>query len=145
MSKFHLTLKKSDDFSDWQQLTKDIMNRLRSNYGLIDEPDLCDVTILDYLETYSEKGEAQMNLKNLALWVFGCDWRFFTVKLGEIVLVGDKYDKGSDDFCGNCGSPSVRQNGDCLICDICSEIKYIDNRDYINNDISDYSGFISLS
>jgi hypothetical protein len=134
MSTFKLTLKQSDDFADWEPMVKQIISYLKSHYGLLDEEQLCNVTILDYLETWSEKGESQMNLKNLALHIFNADWRFFTVKLGEIVLVGDKYDKGSDECCENCGNPQLRDNGETAICDICGTVKHIANDSFQYDD-----------
>ena len=135
MTQFKLTIKKEEGIlSDFEPMVKDIMKYLKSHYGLLDEPDLCNVTILDYLETYSEKGEAQMNLKNLALLVFGCDWKHFTVKLGEMVLVGDKYNKGTDECCNYCGNPSLRDNGEMAVCDICGTVIHIANDEFQYDD-----------
>lgn len=135
MATFKLTLKRSDDFSDWQQFCYSAMLLLRSRFELIDEADLCGCTLKEYFKNISEyKDKGEKKLRDFTISLTGSDWKSNVDKVGNLVLVGDKYDKVSDDFCSNCGSPNYSYFGDgqmyCSQCDTRTDI-----------DMSDMYGF----
>jgi hypothetical protein len=146
MKTFKLTLKKADNIvcDDFRLMSHDIIQLLKKHYGLLDEPDTCNTTIKEYLLNYCDSiKDAERALKDLCVKVFGNDFPKSVEHMSEFLLVGDQYDKGSDDFCPVCGSPDYTYYcEDQMYCSHCESITHIDLSDYRADD-SDL--FTSLS
>lgn len=133
--KFKITLKKSNDFADWNNFLNSAMKLLRTRYELTDEPDLCDCTLKEYFYNISEyQNDGSKRLRDFTIFLTGSDWRSNVEKIGNLTLVGDQYDKNSDDFCPECGSPDYSYYGDgVMYCSKCDTQTYIKD-DYQQDD-----------
>ncbi len=138
---FKLTLRKpyNDSRFDiliWDHLLYDIMKLLYTKFDLKDEPDLCDVSLAEYL--------TEKELRNLTIFITGRDWQSQVKVVGDLVLIGDRAGK-SDDFCFECGHPKIQLVGYYITCNHCGFSRLDDSIDYDNGDINDFSGRINLN
>ena len=78
---------------DWEKLSKDILHRLHSDFEVNNDPELCGVTLGDFLQ--------DRQLKDLAVMVMGNDWPSSQLFLMKLRLKGDG-------ACPKCGSDCIQ-------------------------------------
>lgn len=129
MRKLTLTIRKPNDSPrEWQQLSFDIMKLLKTRYEFLDDQCLCNVSIKEYLENWSTPEKAVRHLRDLTVFLMGADWPAHVEYIGELILVGDQYDKGTTDYCSNCGSDDYTYYSDNMMyCSTCDTQHYIDD------------------
>ena len=133
MANFKLTIKAPDDSELDSNFVKAIMKRLR-DYGLLDEDELCNMTVADFLES-------DRLLRRLTGEVNRVDWPSQIRKVGELILVGENR-KG--DNCPNCGHPEYYYTGGRMLCNQCEHSGDADDPIYEDGDITDYSGRVVI-
>jgi hypothetical protein len=135
MRKITITIKTpSDAPAEWDQLSYSCMRLLHSRYELLDDECICNTTIKEYLENWSTPEKAVRHLRDLTIALVGADWKSATESVGNFLLVGDKYNSGSDDWCPNCGSQDYTYYGDGMMyCSTCEHEHFIDD-DYQSDD-----------
>ena len=106
---FKLTLKRSDDKEMEPYVVKRIMYLLYQNFDLLDEPDLCNMPISDFLED-------DRKLRKLTFEINGRDWPSQIKGIGSLILVGENR---SGDNCPNCGYPEYYYIGGRMLCNQC--------------------------
>jgi len=133
MANFKLTLKAPDDSELDFNFVKAIMKRLYQDFELLDEPDSCNCELS---ELFTER-----QLKDLSVFVNGNDLPTSVNALNGLVLVGENR-KG--DNCPNCGYPNFYYTGGRMLCDKCKYSEQAEPENYLEGDITDFSGFTTL-
>ena len=133
MKNFKLTLKEKDDKELSPMFVKSIMKRLYQDFELINDPDSCNCELGEML--------TMRQLKDLSVFVNGSDLPSVVKALGELILVGANR---KDDNCPNCGYPDFYYTGGRMLCDQCEYSEQAEDDNYLEGNITDFSGFVTL-
>ena len=130
---FKLTLKSPDDKELSSKFVKAIMKRLYQDFELLDEPDLCNISLAEYM--------SERKIKDLSVFVNGNDLPSSVTALNGLILVGENR---TGDNCRNCGYPEYYYTGGRMLCNQCEHSEEAEDDISFCGDIADYSGRVVL-